>query len=88
MRWSFHSHNYLIKHWAYTMNTHLDDDEDGDTLQPLMVKALRTKVWDFAQVNSCFKDSGPNLEATKRGKDAILQNSPTKIQDMDCKGSK
>ena len=70
------------------MNAHLAEDEDGDTLQPLMVKALRTKIWDFPQVNSYFKDSGPNLEATKSGKDAIMQNSPTKIQAMVAKGSK
>ena len=73
---------------AYTINAHLDDDEDGDTLQPLMVKALRTKIWDFTQVNSYLKNSGPNLEVAKSGSVAMIQNSPTKIQAMECKGSK
>ena len=73
---------------AYTINAHLDDDEDGDTLQPLMVKALRTKIWEFTQVNSYLKNSGPNLEVAKSGSVAMTQNSPTKIQDMDFKGSK
>ena len=73
---------------AYTINAHLDDDEDGDTLQPLMVKALRTKIWEFTQVNSYLKNSGPNLEVAKSGSDAMIQNSPTKIQAMECKGSK
>ena len=68
------------------MNAHLDDNEDGDTLQPLMVKALRTKIWDFPQVNSYLKNSGPNLEVAKSGSVAMIQNSPTKIQDMDRKG--
>ena len=73
---------------AYTMNAHLDDVEDGDTLQPLMVTALRIKIWDFPQVNSSLNNSGPNLEVAKSGSDAMMQNSPTKIHAMECKGAK
>ena len=72
---------------TYTMNAHLDEDWFGDTRQPFMVKALRTKIWDFHQVNSSFIDSCPNLEVAKSKVGAIMQNSPTKIQDMYFKGS-
>ena len=73
---------------TYTMNAHLDEDWFGDTRQPFMVKALRTKIWDFTQVNSFFSGIGPNLEVAKIEIGVRIQNSPTKIHDMNVKGSK
>ena len=63
---------------AYTMNAHLDEYWFGDTLHPRMVKELRTKIWDFPQVNSCLIGSGPNLEVVQIETGARMQNSPTK----------
>ena len=54
--------------------------------QPLMVKAPRTKIWDFTQVNSYCPC--PNLEVAKIEIGVRIQNSPTKIHDMNVKGSK
>ena len=54
--------------------------------QPLTVKALRTKIWDFTQVNSYYP--GPNLEVAKIEIGVRIQNSPTKIHDMNVKESK
>ena len=70
------------------MNAHLDEDWFGDTLQPRMVKEPRTNIWDFAQVNSCFIGSCPNLEVVKIEIGVRIQNNPTKSHDMSVKVSK
>ena len=73
---------------TYTMNAHLDEDWFGDTRQPFMVKALRTKIWDFTQVNSDFIGSCSNLDIAKSETGARMQKITIRNHDMFFKGSK